>query len=216
MAPEADRPVEVVVAGDDLLSVEVASAAVAQALAEALRRSGDWLEAVGGIDTVVVQFDPLELSPAAAAAGLDAAVAAFEMPAAAEERLVTIPVVYDGEDLDAVCERLGMSRDELIALHTGSEHRVEMLGFMPGYAYIGGLDSRLNVPRLANPRQRVPRGSVGITGGHTGLYAIAAPGGWPLIGRTSAPLFDRDAREPFLLVPGMRVRFEAVAGEAGT
>lgn len=212
MAAEHTEPVEVVFAGDDLLSIAVGTASAAQALAAELRASGDWLAAVAGIDSVVVQFDPVAQAPESAAQRLQVQVEAFRMPEETETRLVTIPVVYDGEDLGSVCQQLGIDREEFIRLHTGNEHRVEMLGFMPGYAYIGGLDPKLNVPRLANPRQRVPQGSVGITGGHTGLYAIAAPGGWPLIGRTDARLYDWGADEPFLLAPGMRVRFESVPG----
>ena len=88
-----------------------------------------------------------------------------------------------------------------------------MVGFTPGFAFIGGLDERLRVPRRKEPRQCVPAGSVGIADERTGLYALASPGGWTLIGRTAYPLFDATAEQPFALSPGMRVRFRAVPGE---
>ena len=107
----------------------------------------------------------------------------------------------------------GLSQDEVIAIHAGGEYVVEMVGFTPGFAFIGGLDERLWVPRRSEPRQRVPAGSVGIAGERTGLYAMASPGGWTLIGRTPMTLFDPGAEQPFALAPGMRVRFRAAVGE---
>ena len=167
-------------------------------------------DAVGGIDSVVAQFDPVTVSLDDATARLKAAAAAIELPEDADCRRLTVPVVYDGEDLDRVCEQLGLSREKFIELHTRDEYRVDMLGFVPGFAYIGGLDPALDVPRLANPRQRVPAGSVGITGGRTGLYALDSPGGWPIVGHTTMPLFDPVADDPFVLAAGMHIRFEAV------
>jgi allophanate hydrolase len=205
--------VAVVACGDDLLGVATASAAEAQALAAGLRDSGDWRDAVGGIDTVVAQFDPTAVSLAEATARLKAAAATVELPDDADCGQLTIPVVYDGEDLERVCEQLGLSRDAFIELHTRDEYRVDMLGFVPGFAYVGGLDPALDVPRLENPRQRVPAGSVGIAGGRTGLYALDSPGGWPIVGRTTMPLFDARADDPFVLRAGMRIRFEVVDGD---
>ena len=103
-----------------------------------------------------------------------------------------------------------MTTDEFIALHTGSEYTVEMLGFTPGFAFIGGLDERLRVPRRKEPRLRVDAGSVGIADGRTGLYAMASPGGWTLVGRTPLRLFDAKAEEPFALRAGTRIRFKPI------
>ena len=116
----------------------------------------------------------------------------------------------EGPDLEALCKELGMSKAELVSLHTGTEYRVDMVGFTPGFAFIGGLDERLNVPRRKEPRQRVAAGSVGIADGRSGLYALASPGGWTLIGRTPFPLFDPQADNPFPVQAGMRIRFTAV------
>jgi KipI family sensor histidine kinase inhibitor len=130
-----------------------------------------------------------------------------------------IPVVYGGEygpDLDALCSATGLGVAELIQLHAGSVYTVDMIGFTPGFAFIGGLDECFRVPRRTEPRQRVAAGSVGIADGRTGLYAMASPGGWNIIGRTPYQLFNAAAENPFVLRAGMQVRFKAIdAGEFG-
>lgn len=198
--------------GDDLISVAVADPAAAQALAAGLRASGLWIEAVAGIDSVVVRFDIATLSQDAAREQLAGLMATDFERAEKSSTLVEIPIVYGGEggpDLPAVCETLGLTQQEFITLHSG-EYTVDMLGFIPGFAYIGGLDARLEIDRLPQPRQFVPAGSVGIAGGRTGLYALPGPGGWPLIGRTTCTLFDAQSDQPFVLDAGMRVLFTAV------
>jgi KipI family sensor histidine kinase inhibitor len=199
-------------AGDDLISVDVVNPERAQALAATLRETGDWLEAVAGIDSVVVRFDIANVSRAEAENKLREAEAnapeALENP----QGIIEIPIVYGGEfgpDLEFVCDKLGLGKEEFIALHCGT-YTVDMLGFTPGFAYIGGLDERLIVERLSEPRQHIPAGSVGIAGGRTGLYSLPGPGGWPLIGRTSQQLFDASSDEPFTLSAGTSVRFTAV------
>ena len=199
-------------AGDDLISVSVADPKKAQALATALREGGHWLEAVAGIDSVVVRFDSVLIARADAEKRLDNALENSPLIMSTNERVVEIPVVYGGEcgpDLEFVCEKLGLTREAFIALHCG-EYTVDMLGFTPGFAYIGGLDDRLYIERLPEPRQHIPAGSVGIAGGRTGLYSLPGPGGWPLIGRTSKPLFDAAADDPFTLSAGATVVFTAV------
>lgn len=202
---------------DDLWSIDVGSPADAQALAAELRRTGGWLDVVPGIDSVVVRFDPLVEPADSAGARIDRVVSAGVPALAVDEERLEIPVVYGGQhgpDLDALCAATGLTRDDFIALHTGSEFTVDMVGFTPGFAFIGGLDERLRIPRRAEPRPRVEPGSVGIADGRTGLYAMASPGGWTLVGRTPYRLFDPRADEPFALRAGMRVRFVAIdAGE---
>jgi KipI family sensor histidine kinase inhibitor len=127
--------------------------------------------------------------------------------------LRTIPTVYggdDGPDLADVAAACGVQEDDLIRLHTSQEFTALMLGFMPGFAYLGLLPEALAVPRRATPRPRVPGGSVGIAGRQTGVYPRASPGGWRLIGRTTARLFDATAQPPTLIEAGDRVRFERV------
>ena len=125
---------------------------------------------------------------------------------------VTLDVVYDGEDLDEVARLTGLSADEVVAAHTGTLWRVGFSGFAPGFAYLVGGDERLAVPRRSEPRTKVPVGSVGLAGEFSGVYPRESPGGWQLIGRTSAVLWDVDRENPALLAPGMWVQFRAVHG----
>lgn len=128
-------------------------------------------------------------------------------------RLVEIPVCYGNDfapDLEHLAALSGMAVPEVVALHTSPEYRVYMIGFLPGFAYMGTVDARLAAPRLARPRERVPAGSVGIAGLQTGIYPLESPGGWNLIGRTPLRMFDPARPEPVLLRPGDRVRFRAI------
>jgi KipI family sensor histidine kinase inhibitor len=124
-------------------------------------------------------------------------------------RTIEIPTVYDGPDLSETAARSGMSPDELVALHCGHEYRAFFLGFMPGLAYCGMLDARIDAPRLAAPRPRVAAGSVGIANGQTVVYPVDSPGGWRLIGRTDLRMFDPRGDPPALVRAGDRVRFIA-------
>lgn len=204
---------------DDQLSLEAENPGDAQALAAVLQASGEWLDVVPGINSVVVRFD------AGSTDAKDAERRVIELtaggvPALQDSReLVEIPVVYGGAcgpDLDDVCMQLNLSTDDFIALHTQQDYRVEMLGFTPGFAFVGNLDERLHVPRRSQPRQRVAPGSVGIADAFTGLYTLPGPGGWTLVGRTPANLFRPHSEEPFVLHVGTRVRFVAIeAGDFG-
>jgi len=121
-----------------------------------------------------------------------------------------IPVLYNGPDLQALAKMKGISTEELVEMHTGCDYDVFMLGFLPGFAYLGMVDERIAAPRLPVPRQRVPAGSVGIAGQQTGIYPIDSPGGWQLIGVTPLKMFDAGRTIPFLLKPGNRVRFYSI------
>ncbi len=126
---------------------------------------------------------------------------------------VEIEVVYDGPDLDEVARLTGLTADQVVAAHTATPWRVGFGGFAPGFAYLVGGDSRLEVPRRAEPRTKVPAGSVGLAGEFSGVYPRESPGGWQLIGRISenqAALWDVDREQPALLTPGMWVQFRAV------
>jgi KipI family sensor histidine kinase inhibitor len=122
---------------------------------------------------------------------------------------VVIEVVYDGADLNEVAGRLDMTVVEIIEAHTATPWRVGFGGFAPGFAYLVGGDARLNVPRRPEPRTRVPAGSVGLAGEFSGIYPRESPGGWQLIGRTEAVLWDIERVQPALLRPGMWVQFRA-------
>ncbi len=120
---------------------------------------------------------------------------------------VEIPVRYDGEDLDEVGELTGLGARGVVEAHTGQEWTVAFCGFAPGFGYAVGEDDRLQVPRRDTPRTKVPPGSVALAGEYTGVYPRESPGGWQLIGRTDAPVWDLSRPRPALLAAGVRVRF---------
>ncbi len=198
--------------GDDLFSISTEGPPEAQALAEQLRATGLWLDVVPGIDSVVVQFDASLVDATAVEQTIDESIAAGITPLQVPAELVEIPVAYGGKfgpDLQEVCNQVGITPDKFIALHTSCEYTVDMVGFTPGFAFVGGLDERLRIPRRSEPRLRVEAGSVGIADGRTGLYAMASPGGWNIVGRTPTKLFNAGAEDPLVLRAGTRVRFRA-------
>ncbi|MEU3752806.1 5-oxoprolinase subunit PxpB [Streptomyces olivoreticuli] len=198
--------------GRHALLVEVATGDDAQALhAELLRR-----RAAGTLPPV------REIVPAARTVLLDglaepralaADLARWSVPplAAAEGAPVVLPVRYDGADLAEVAALWGVAEEEVARIHSGLEFRVAFCGFAPGFGYLTGLPERLHVPRRATPRTAVPAGSVGLAGPYTGVYPRSSPGGWQLVGRTDAVLWDTGREPAALLSPGTRVRFEVVA-----
>ncbi|CAN5339566.1 allophanate hydrolase subunit 1 [soil metagenome] len=131
-------------------------------------------------------------------------------PAGGEADIV-LDVIYDGADLAEVAQLTGLDTAAVIAEHTGTLWRVGFGGFAPGFAYLIGGDSRLEVPRRAEPRTKVPAGAVGLAGAFSGVYPRESPGGWQLIGHTDATLWDIDRPDPALLTPGMWVQFRAVS-----
>ncbi|MEM6554795.1 MAG: 5-oxoprolinase subunit PxpB [Pseudomonadota bacterium] len=195
---------------DDVFEYRVETSRDAQALASQLRALDLAEDVVAGLDTVSLRFDPENL------AALEAALASFKPGQAGfqlESQTIELSIQYGGEfgpDLTTVCEQSGLSEPAFIAMHSESTHTVEMIGFTPGFSYISGLPDGFAVPRLSQPRSRVPAGSVGVSSDYTGVYALAGPGGWPLIGRIQDQLFDPDSASPFLLRPGHRVKFKAV------
>lgn len=121
--------------------------------------------------------------------------------------VVEIPVKYDGEDLSRVAKYSGLSELEVIKIHSSTLYRVYMLGFTPGFPYLGGLDVRIRTPRLKTPRVKVEAGSVGIADNQTGIYSMDSPGGWNIIGHTDLKLFDPTRTNPVLLKPGQHIKF---------
>ncbi|WP_329069115.1 5-oxoprolinase subunit PxpB [Amycolatopsis sp. NBC_01480] len=131
-------------------------------------------------------------------------------PPSGSPREVTLDVHYDGEDLAMVACDAGLSEKDVVGLHTGAVYTVAFTGFAPGFGYLTGLPAALRQPRLESPRTRVPAGAVGVAGEFTGVYPRASPGGWRLLGHTSATLFDPAMDPPALFAPGDRVRFRSV------
>jgi inhibitor of KinA len=173
-------------------------------------------EAVPSYRSLLVHYDPLWLSWAEVKALVTRSLHKCQESPPLEPRQVEIPTAYGrefGPDIAFVAEHHGLSVEEVIRLHSGAIYTVYMLGFTPGFPYLGGLPARLATPRLATPRQSVPAGSVGIAGPQTGIYPLATPGGWQLIGRTPAALFDPGRTPPALLEPGDQVRFVPISAE---
>jgi KipI family sensor histidine kinase inhibitor len=198
--------------------IDLFSNALALALAAAVRGDGStgWGDPVPAYDSVLVPFDPDRLTPDAAAERLEAMLAGLRDRTAAHTpgRLHAIPVRYggaDGPDLVAVAERLGLSPAHVVEAHAAETYRVFMLGFAPGFAYLGPLPEVLRLPRREDPRPRVPIGSVAISGPQTAVYPVSTAGGWHLIGRTDTVIWDARRAAPALLMPGDMVRFEPVA-----
>jgi len=128
-------------------------------------------------------------------------------------RIFVIPVCYDGNfgcDLDSVAELTGLDREEIIKRHTAPDYQIYMLGFLPGFPYLGGLDKTIAAPRLESPRKEIPAGAVGIGGEQTGIYPLVSPGGWRLIGRTPVKVYDPNRSEPVLYAAGDYIRFKRI------
>ena len=188
--------------------VELASLAEVEALHGALLVADlpDIVELVPAATTVLIEARPGSDGLAKARAVVEAAD--LSHPPDRTPRQVRLPISYDGPDLELVAETAGMGVDEVIALHSGAEYTVAFCGFAPGFGYLVGLPEPLRQARLENPRTKVPAGSVGIAGEFTGAYPRSSPGGWRLIGSTTAILFDAKRSDPALLAPGDHVRFE--------
>ena len=198
-----------------LLEVDTLAEATALHRTLAASRPDGVVDLVPAARTVLVRVEPTLLSLASARAWISRATTDAASVASAPVSVVELPVAYDGADLDETAALLGMSADELVRRHTGAEWTVAFTGFAPGFGYLVSPEWPFDVPRLASPRTRVPRGSVGLAGEFTGAYPRDTPGGWRLIGTTRAALFDPDAASPVLLAPGTRVRFRAVAAVPG-
>ncbi|MDT0276767.1 5-oxoprolinase subunit B family protein [Blastococcus goldschmidtiae] len=192
--------------GDRALLVEVDGTAAVAGVRRALERAPltGQRELVPAARTVLVVLDrpPTELD-VATLHRLPRHDAAPPDPAP----VITLPVAFDGPDLAEVAALVGRSVPDLVAVVTDVEFTVAFGGFAPGFGYLTGLPPELHVPRRATPRTRVPAGAVALAGPYAGIYPRASPGGWQLVGRTAAVLFDVDREPPALLIPGARVRF---------
>jgi KipI family sensor histidine kinase inhibitor len=177
-------------------------------LAAALRKRRDVRQAVAGYTGVTVHFDPEQATHESLGAAIKRLAAKRPKPEQ-PGRLHRIPVVYDGPDMADVVRALGLSAAEVVALHARPIYRVFLVGFVPGWAYLGPLPEELELPRRPVPRTKVPAGSVAIAGRQTGIYPLAVPGGWHLIGRTSVKLFLPNSDPPCLFRAGDRVKFFA-------
>ncbi|MEO7503272.1 MAG: 5-oxoprolinase subunit PxpB [Gemmatimonadaceae bacterium] len=174
------------------------------------------LDVVPSYASFAVYYDPRRLGHEMITNGLRETIAlagersASVAAADTQGKTIRIPTRYDGEDLADVAVKTGLSRDRIVELHSSPEYRVYVIGFVPGFAYLGELDEALVLARRATPRKRVPAGSVAIAEAQTGIYPFATPGGWHLIGTTQVSMFDVAAPDPALLRVGDTVIFEPI------
>lgn len=170
------------------------------------------IETVPAYATLLVHYDPLILSFVQVKNHLQAKINLIQEISYRKRRLVEIPVRYGGEygiDLESVASHLHLQVDDVIRIHSKRTYTIFMMGFTPGFPYMGKLDDAIVMPRLETPRTRVPAGTVAIAGSQTGIYSIASPGGWRLIGWTPLKLFNPESETPFLFAPGDEVKFIA-------
>ncbi len=170
-------------------------------------------EAVPGYCVLFVHYDPAQLTYAQASSFLENALSDAGAAPLPQSRCIEIPTIYGGAagpDLEEVARQHLMTTAEVVRLHSGRTYRVYLIGFTPGFAYLGELDPALAIARRLTPRTHVPVGSVGLAGNQTGVYPSVSPGGWWLIGRTTLCLFDINHNPPALLQPGDRVIFVPV------
>ena len=183
-------------------------------LSQHILKSQNNLEVVPGEDSLVIQFNPLlqdreEIKEEIykQSKSIDASLNNKV------ERSITVPVCYDNEfalDMKHILSHTGLSRSEVIVEHCQRDYEVKMIGFTPGFAYLGELSEKIKLPRLTNPRPLVPKGSIGIANNRTGIYPIQGPAGWSIIGRTPINLFDTKRNDPFLILPSMEINFEQI------
>ncbi len=199
-------PIELRPVGDRGLMLDLPDGTAARVAGLISAELAGLVDVVPGHRTVLVTWD-VEPSREDLVALARHAIAAAE--SSDEGRRHEIAVRYDGRDLETVAELAGLSVDDVVARHIEFEYTVSFLGYAPGFAYLVGGDERLHVPRREEPRQRVPGGSVAVAGPYSGIYPREGPGGWQLLGRTDAELFDPRRLPPALLAAGDRVRFVA-------
>lgn len=177
--------------------------------------AGIVLEVVPTYRSLMVYFDPLRIERTALIDRIKALLTeARDGQQRSQENVVLIPVCYGGEygpDLPFVAQHNHMSEHEVVAVHTATPYLVYMLGFTPGFPYLGGMSEKIATPRLSQPRTKIPAGSVGIAGSQTGFYPIESPGGWQLIGRTPVKAFDAAAQKTFLFNAGDYLQFQAIS-----
>ncbi len=214
--------IKVMPAGDSALVVEFGNEineAVNEkvhALAKKIRQENipGITEMIPTFRSLLVSYDMLQISYSKLSVMLSVLSRELEMNQAAHHRIVKIPCCYGarfGADLTDMERLTGLSREEIIELHSSVDYKIYMLGFLPGFVYLGGLDKRLEVPRLDTPRVRIGKGAVGIGGNQTGIYPMDSPGGWRLIGGTPVDLYDPEREDPVLLRAGEYIRFVPIS-----
>lgn len=177
------------------------------------------VEAIPTYRSLLIHYDPLQTNPKELRDRLEGLEQRLEDSEFPKPMVTEIPVVYGGEygpDLEFVAKHHGLTPEEAVQIHTSTTYLIYMLGFLPGQPYLGGMSPRIATPRLETPRSKVLRGSVGIAGDLTGIYAVESPGGWQIIGRTPVRLFDPNKESPALLQAGNYVTFVRITPQEYT
>ena len=210
--------------GDSAVTVEF-SREISEAVNGKIRFLASWLENEridGVIETIptfrsiTVFFDPLVIKKKRLCRLILAAMKGYTEETSGEKRVFKIPVCYEGEyapDLEDMAKITGLDPDVIVDIHTSRDYLIYRLGFLPGFPYLGGMDERIEAPRLDSPRTAIPAGSVGIGGSQTGIYPLASPGGWRLIGRTPIKIYDPERKEPIFYRAGDYIRFVKITEE---
>ncbi|TXS90210.1 5-oxoprolinase subunit PxpB [Parahaliea maris] len=200
----------------DTTSPAVSARVQSAAQAVELALGSDLVDLVPSYASLLIIYNPLSTDHFSVARRVREATGSLDTGATGASREVRLPVYYHpeaGADLETLAARAGLSVDDVIAIHSATEYRVYAIGFAPGFAYLGEVDERIAAPRLATPRQRVPRGAVAIADRQTAVYPAVSPGGWNLIGRCPTRMFDPDADPTMPVNVGDRVRFEPIDRE---
>jgi inhibitor of KinA len=208
--------------GDDAFLVRVRSQQLKIKLSEyilslsefLMKTEESWVDIVSAEDSFAVKFNPFDISAKNAQKKLEEIISAFNFEESKQRHsLINIPVCYSKEfapDLEMIAQEKSLTVNRVIEKHTSVTYEVIMIGFTPGFAYLGDLPQGLLMPRRSVPRLYLPPGSIGITGNRTGIYPLGGPGGWQIIGCSPMPLFEPHLENPFKLFTGMRVKFVAI------
>ena len=218
------RPYQITVCGDSAINIVVANAISPEASA-LVRNAAARIQAAGiaGIEDIVptfcavmVAYNPEIISYEELVSAIHANLDGLSAQGAETGKTIVIPVCYGGQfgpDLDHVAQFHGITPDEVVRLHTEPTYLIAMLGFLPGFAYLGGLNPKLETPRLEVPRVRIEAGAVGIGGAQTGIYPLPSPGGWQIIGRSPLRPYDAERDPAFLYAAGDSIKFESITAD---